>query len=534
MADPGETIDARRRAELYTQVVAEGRRRVRRRRLLAAGCAFAVLCGAGGVITSRAVDNSSRSDNRVVISGQPPSTAGSSPDRSCQAGGPIRPGEALTGDSVRFGQLPAGFIAETGTPTYVVASRHGARSATDLTLQLTTGEGSLPKRATSVPVTIQGHPALVNTETPPGSTIPTVTVEWQLNVDATVTLTGTSVSASQALSIARHSLVTSGVPAAPIGDLGQVIPRSAAISLLRPGKHDGVVAWLTTEGDLTAAESAVGRVNSYTDGVPDAVPGMKADHPLWVVVMFSATRPPRSAPGSRAIFPAAISRVIDAETGQLESMGNGSYSAVLSQFSSLVDRGVVAPCPSPPSTDPATLPPTTGSLPYPTGIATLETNVVSASPLPLTDTVELGVGTEAGVAAGDTVTLPFPTADRPGPFVGQVVDTTPTSAEVQLTDSGQFSAAVVLDRAGDLAMAAGNGSPAPLSLDLVNRHLRLRVGQTVSTAGLPYGVFPPGIPLGTIASFKAQKGDRSPTVTLAPAFDPATLTNVEVLLHTGN
>jgi rod shape-determining protein MreC len=519
--------DSIRRAELYRHVVAEGRRRLRRRRLVALTCVVTVLCGAGVLAGIRTSSSNSGNTHRVIVSGQPSSTALPAESRSCQAGGPIRPGEALSGDSVQFGWLPAGFTRESGTPIAEGAIRNGPGPSADMTLGLVTGGGVLPKDATSVPVTVEGRPALVDTTIPSGSTTPTATVAWQPNIDATVTLTVNDLSVSEALSVARHVIFTPGVPAAQVGDLGRVIPRSTAISLVRPGKHARVVTWLTTDGQLTAAEAAAGDVNGSTNGVPNAEPGMAPDHPLWLVLVFKLARP--TARGRPAFIPNATAQVIDAETGQPISSASGSYSNVLPQLVSLVDHSGAAPCPSPSSTDPANQAAIHSPHTHPSMTRRAAT-VVPLSPPGPAGTIQIDVGTDQGVTLGDAVTLPPHGTRHPGALIGQVFDAGPTSSEVELTTNQQFSVGVVLDRTGDEAVAAGNGPSTPLSVDLVNRHLRLKIGQSVSSAGLPYDVIPPGVPIGTVSSVNPQKGDRPPIVTLNPDFSPARLSNVAVLL----
>lgn len=114
-------------------------------------------------------------------------------------------------------------------------------------------------------------------------------------------------------------------------------------------------------------------------------------------------------------------------------------------------------------------------------------------------TIEVDKGTADGVRQGDPVT-------GDGALVGQVsVAGSDYSVVTLITDPNQAEAAQVADTKGDsgvLVPAVGN--PNQLVLQYLPKAALIQVGQTVMTVGFRSGglqdLYPPGIPIGTVAS----------------------------------
>ncbi|HEY2653766.1 MAG TPA: rod shape-determining protein MreC [Solirubrobacteraceae bacterium] len=114
-------------------------------------------------------------------------------------------------------------------------------------------------------------------------------------------------------------------------------------------------------------------------------------------------------------------------------------------------------------------------------------------------TIEVNKGTADGVRQGDPVT-------GDGALVGQVsVAGSDYSVVTLITDPNQAEAAQVADTKGDsgvLVPAVGN--PNQLVLQYLPKAALIQVGQTVMTVGFRSGglqdLYPPGIPIGTVAS----------------------------------
>ena len=114
-------------------------------------------------------------------------------------------------------------------------------------------------------------------------------------------------------------------------------------------------------------------------------------------------------------------------------------------------------------------------------------------------TIEVDKGTADGVRQGDPVT-------GDGALVGEVsVAGSDYSVVTLITNPNQAEAAQVADTRGDsgvLVPAVGN--PNQLVLQYLPKDALIQVGQTVMTVGFRSGglqdLYPPGIPIGTVAS----------------------------------
>lgn len=130
-------------------------------------------------------------------------------------------------------------------------------------------------------------------------------------------------------------------------------------------------------------------------------------------------------------------------------------------------------------------------------------NVISRDPTLWYATVEVDKGSSDGVHLHDPVT-------GDGALVGEVSVVGQNYSIVTLiTDHTMAVAARVLDSSGDTGvLVPAVGNPNQLVLQYLQSSAPVQVGQLVSTVGFKYGslqdLFPPGIPIGTVASVGTQ------------------------------
>ncbi len=166
-------------------------------------------------------------------------------------------------------------------------------------------------------------------------------------------------------------------------------------------------------------------------------------------------------------------------------------------------------------------------------------NVISRDPSLWYQTVEVGAGSGDGVAINDPVT-------GDGGLVGKVTEVTGSSAIVTLitnaSSNEQFGVtASVTNRTGDtgvLEPAVGNPNQMVLQ-DLPNR-AQVTPGMQVVTAGYKdpsnaqlNSLYPPGILIGTVASFNPNELLNSGQVPVTPTANVRSFTSVQILTKVG-
>jgi len=140
-------------------------------------------------------------------------------------------------------------------------------------------------------------------------------------------------------------------------------------------------------------------------------------------------------------------------------------------------------------------------------------------------TVELGRGSDAGIATG------MPVVTGKG-LVGRVIQTTPNRATVLLLTDTTAEIGIRLSRAGDVAVTAGEGMHKDLRVDLVDTSSAVEVGEVAVTSGQQHSRYPAGIPVGTVTSASAGPHDLRKDVRLRPLADLDRLDLVAVLRWT--
>lgn len=124
----------------------------------------------------------------------------------------------------------------------------------------------------------------------------------------------------------------------------------------------------------------------------------------------------------------------------------------------------------------------------------------------------LNAGSRDGVRLGQSVI-------DAGGLVGQIIEATPTTSVVLLLTDPDHAIPVAVARTGVRLVAYGTGVSGQLELRNVPLSSDVRVGDQIITSGLG-GRFPPGFPVGTIASLQPDEsraflvGDVTPAAQL--------------------
>lgn len=161
-------------------------------------------------------------------------------------------------------------------------------------------------------------------------------------------------------------------------------------------------------------------------------------------------------------------------------------------------------------------------LSFAANIPKVTADVVGLSPSNFQDTVELDKGTASGIAVG------MPVISGSG-LVGRVVAASTSRATVLMVTDPSSNIGVRFGPKGSLALASGQGSGAPLRISYVDPGTKLATGELMMTSGGAGDLFPPGIPVGQVATHAQAPGALSEDVTLAPMVALDRLQYVDVL-----
>lgn len=162
-------------------------------------------------------------------------------------------------------------------------------------------------------------------------------------------------------------------------------------------------------------------------------------------------------------------------------------------------------------------------LPYAPSMPRVVAEVVSQAASNFQATVEIDKGTSSGIRVG------MPVVSGSG-LVGRVVEAASRVSTVLLVEDPSSAVGVRFGASGTVALATGNGAGSNLTVDYVDPGTKLFRGELMVTSGDRGELFPPGIPVGTVASAVLPKGALQQTVALAPLAPPGTLQFVSVLL----
>ncbi|MHB1486359.1 MAG: rod shape-determining protein MreC [Acidimicrobiales bacterium] len=163
------------------------------------------------------------------------------------------------------------------------------------------------------------------------------------------------------------------------------------------------------------------------------------------------------------------------------------------------------------------------------GLGHIAAQVVSTASSNFVLTIVLNKGSQAGVKAG------MPVVTGAG-LVGRVVEVSDSRSTVLLITDPTSSVGVRFGPGPtqSVAVASGTGSTTKLNVSLVEPSVQLSKGEPMVTSGLqkPGDLFPPDIPVGTVASASYHNGDLQQNVSLATTADLSRLDLVAVLKWT--
>jgi rod shape-determining protein MreC len=160
-------------------------------------------------------------------------------------------------------------------------------------------------------------------------------------------------------------------------------------------------------------------------------------------------------------------------------------------------------------------------------IKTVAAQVISGTPGNFDTTIEIDKGTARGVAKG------MPVVSDGGP-VGRVVEVGKNSATVLLVSDPSSSVAVRIPKANNATgVASGQSGTNLLSVSFVNPDATVTKGMPVFTAGQQDGLYPAGIPVGTVSSVSKAAGANRYDIAVSPGVDLGRLQFVQVMQWTG-
>lgn len=156
-------------------------------------------------------------------------------------------------------------------------------------------------------------------------------------------------------------------------------------------------------------------------------------------------------------------------------------------------------------------------------LQTRAAQVIATGPSNFEWTVTLDVGTSHGVARD------MPVVNGDG-LVGRVIQATADTSRVLLAVDPSFQAAAAHAQSGETGQVQGNGSE-PLVYRPLDPEAELEVGDEIVTSRYSNGVFPAGIPIGTVESVGDAPGLLTRTVQVRPWVDFTRLQTVLVVLY---
>ena len=128
---------------------------------------------------------------------------------------------------------------------------------------------------------------------------------------------------------------------------------------------------------------------------------------------------------------------------------------------------------------------------------------------PTRQRVILDAGSRDGVRLGQSVI-------DAGGLVGQIIEVTPTTATVLLITDPDHAVPVLVGRNGVRLVAYGQGRSDQLEVPNIPLSADVKVGDAIITSGLG-GRFPPGFPVGSVASLRPDDSRAFLVAALAPA-----------------
>lgn len=123
---------------------------------------------------------------------------------------------------------------------------------------------------------------------------------------------------------------------------------------------------------------------------------------------------------------------------------------------------------------------------------------------------------------------------NPDGLVGKVISAGAHQATVLLLIDPKAGAAATTEHIGRTGVTSGNGEGEDLSLDLVPKGTEIEAGDRIVTSNFNGGIFPPGIPIGTVSEIGGDERDPALDIRVDPYVDFGNLYILEVLIGSGS
>lgn len=144
-------------------------------------------------------------------------------------------------------------------------------------------------------------------------------------------------------------------------------------------------------------------------------------------------------------------------------------------------------------------------------LRTMPAQVIGVGPSNFDRTLFIDRGSRDGVRRG------MPVIGGAG-LVGRVINAGTGSSEVLLIVDRSCAVAGRLASGGETGVVEGTGGSA-LRFEILNPEAKVAVGEQVVTSGYEGGVYPPGIPIGTVTLVPAGRSSLTKVVTVQPFVD---------------
>jgi rod shape-determining protein MreC len=155
-------------------------------------------------------------------------------------------------------------------------------------------------------------------------------------------------------------------------------------------------------------------------------------------------------------------------------------------------------------------------------LRTMTAQVIGVSPSNFERTVFIDRGSEDGVRAD------MPVIAGEG-LVGRVFSVGPSTATVLLSIDRSSAVAGRIASSGETGVLEGSGSQT-LRFELLDPEAKVVVGDRIVTSGYDNGLFPPGIPVGTVTKAPPAGSHLTRVVTVQPLVDFSSLDYVLLVL----
>ena len=162
---------------------------------------------------------------------------------------------------------------------------------------------------------------------------------------------------------------------------------------------------------------------------------------------------------------------------------------------------------------------------YPT-MERVSVRVIGRPPANYKWAVTIDKGSSDGIKADQAVI-------DPDGLVGKVIRVMDDTATVLLMIDPQANAKARITGERYAGAVGGNGASEELTLRFIDTDANVDVGDEVVTAGYDLGIFPPSIPIGTVASVDSQEAALEQDIDIDPYVDFTTLDFVQVIIESG-